>query len=93
MSWIAWIAVAYGATMIALWLAFMDKPFWFNYKGDRKLVHTPLFKLFIVMFLATFVFVSLVPHILCRFVGLRGFWDWREKSYTMQNPFKRGGQR
>jgi len=45
------------------------------------------------MFLAAFVFVSLVPHILCRFVGLRGFWDWREKSYTMQNPFKRAGRR
>jgi hypothetical protein len=43
MSWFVWIAIVYGAIVIALWLAFMGKPFHFNYKGDRKRVHTPLF--------------------------------------------------
>lgn len=92
MSWFTYIVVVYGATVIALYLAFMGKPFYLIYKGDRKRVHAPLFKLCIIMFLAAFVCVLLIPHLFCRCIGLRGFGDWRDKSYTTQNPFKKGAR-
>jgi hypothetical protein len=28
-------------------------------------------------------------YVVCRFVGLRGFYNLRDKSYATQNPFKR----
>lgn len=93
MSWLTIIAIAYAGLVIALYLVFAGKPFYFNYKGDRKRIHAPLGKLLIIAGLAAFALVSLPIHIVCRFVGLRGFWDWREKSYTTQNPFRRAGRR
>lgn len=93
MSWLTYIAIAYGVLLCVMLLVFRGKPFTFNYRGDRRPVHVPLFKFLLVAFLAAFVLVSVPIHIVCRFVGLRGFYDWREKSYQTQNPFKRSGRR
>jgi hypothetical protein len=89
MSWLIYIAIAYGVLLCAMLLVFRGKPFTFNYRGDRRPVRVPLFKFLMVAFLAAFVLVSVPVHVVCRFVGLRGFYNLRDKSYATQNPFKR----
>ena len=89
MSWLVWFAIVYGAMIVALWLVLMHKPFHFNWLGDRKSVSVPVLKLLITAWLSLFILVSLLPHILCRFVGFRGFYNKSDKSYTTQNPFRR----
>lgn len=92
MSLLIWIGTIWGGATLALVLLFWNKPFYWHYRGRKIRLHTPLFKLLICAFLAAFLVLSLVPHILLRFVGFRGFYDAKDKSYTLMNPFKRRGR-
>jgi hypothetical protein len=92
MSLLIWIGVVWGGATLAMMLLLWNKPFYWNFKGNRTQLHTPLFKVGICAFFAAFLLLSAVPHVLLRFVGLRGFWDAKDKSYTLMNPFRRRGR-
>ncbi len=92
MNWLTWIGVVWGAATLALSLLFWNKPFYWYHRGRKIRLQTPLFKLLVCAFFAAFLVLSLVPHIVLRFVGFRGFYDDTDKSYTLMNPLKRRGR-
>jgi len=81
--------IAYGCFTLGFATILWSKPLYVHIGNERRLVRVPAFRLVIVVFFGTWVFLSLVPHLLCRFVGLRGFWDKSDGSYKIQNPFRR----
>jgi hypothetical protein len=89
MSLLIWIGVVWGGATLALVLLFWNKPYYWNHNGQKTRIHTPLFKLLLCAFFAAFILLSIVPHIICRFVGFRGFFDAKDKSYTLMNPLRR----
>ena len=85
-------------TLLTIWVVFSllmvvmlrGKPAWMTFPhGGRKEVHAPIGRFLICSFIVGFMMVSLVPHLIFRGVGRRGFYNKAEKSYTTQNPFKR----
>lgn len=89
MPWWAIILSVYGALVLALSFWTRGKPFWFNYRGKRIPIRIPILRLTLVMWLAAFILFSLPIHIVCRFIGFRGFWDRESGDYGTQNPFRR----
>jgi hypothetical protein len=92
MSLPTWIGVVWGGATLALMLLFWSKPFYGHWRGEKIRLHTPALKFLVCAFFAGFLTLSIVPHIILRFVGFRGFWDAKDKSYTLMNPFKRRGR-
>jgi len=61
----------------------------FYIKGKRKEVHTPILKFVIILLLILYLIITMPLHLVCRFLGFRGFYNKTESSYTVQNPFRR----
>ena len=92
MDLLIWIGTIWGGATLALMLLFWDKPFYWHHKGRKIRLHTSLFKLLVCALMAAFLVLSIVPHIILRFVGFRGFYDAKDNSYTFMNPLKRRGR-
>lgn len=85
------IGIVWGSATVVIMLvfAFANGTYSLSFRGQKKPVNAFALQIVIAAMLAAFLLITIVPHLLCRFVGLRGFFGDRTKDYTMRNPFKR----